>query len=228
VHLALVLSTFACDAILFDLDGVLVDSAQVVERTWRRWAARHRLDAAEVIHVAHGRRTIETVRQVAPHLAAEAEVAALAASESTETDGVYEVAGARELLASLPSGSWAVVTSGIRPVAELRIRHTRLPTPAVLVTADQVAHGKPHPEGYLTAAAQLGVEPTRCVVVEDAPAGIEAARSGGMRVVAIASTYDARALAGADAVVNALASLRVESSRDPRSRLVLHAGVGVE
>jgi mannitol-1-/sugar-/sorbitol-6-phosphatase len=209
VHLATV---FSCDAVLFDLDGVLVDSAVVVERTWRRWAARHSLDPLHVIRTAHGRRTIETVRLLAPQLAADDEVAALAASESTETDGVYEVPGARALLASLPRRSWAVVTSGIRPVAELRMQHVGLPTPPVLVTADQVRHGKPHPEGFLTAAARLGVDPVRCVVVEDAPPGIEAAHAAGMRVIAIASTYDAEALAAADAVVPALASLRIESS----------------
>ena len=210
MHLAVMVTSFTCDALLFDLDGVLVDSAEVVERTWRRWAARHGLDAAAVVRAAHGRRTIETVRLLAPHLAADDEVTALAASESTETDGVYEVPGARELLASLPSGSWAVVTSGIRPVAELRIRHTGLPTPAVLVPADEVRRGKPDPEGYLTAAARLDADPAQCVVVEDTPPGIEAAHAGGMRVVAIASTYEQEALAAADAVVPALSWLWVE------------------
>jgi sugar-phosphatase len=207
VHLV---SVFVCDAVLFDLDGVLVDSAAVVERTWRRWAARHGLDPEQVVRAAHGRRTIETVRLLAPHLRVDDEVEILAASESTETDGVYEVPGARELLESLPARSWAVVTSGIRPVAELRIRHTHLPTPPVLVTADQVRHGKPHPEGYVTAAARLSVDPARCVVVEDTPPGIEAAHAGGMRVIALASTYDAEALVAADAVVPALTSLRIE------------------
>jgi mannitol-1-/sugar-/sorbitol-6-phosphatase len=221
VHLATV---FSCDAVLFDLDGVLVDSAEIVERTWRLWAARHGLDPAGVISAAHGRRTIETVRLIAPHLAADDEVAALAATESTETDGVYEVPGARELLESLPPRSWAVVTSGIRPVAELRLRHTRLPTPPVLVTADQVRHGKPHPEGYLTAAARLGVDPARCIVVEDTPPGIEAAHAGGMRVIAVASTYEAEALAAADAVVPALSWLRVErSAAGSAERLVLRS-----
>jgi sugar-phosphatase len=221
VHLATV---FSCDAVLFDLDGVLVDSAEIVERTWRLWAARHGLDPAGVISAAHGRRTIETVRLIAPHLAADDEVAALAATESTETDGVYEVPGARELLESLPPRSWAVVTSGIRPVAELRLRHTRLPTPPVLVTADQVRHGKPHPEGYLTAAARLGVDPARCIVVEDTPPGIEAAHAGGMRVIAVASTYEAEALAAADAVVPALSWLRVErSAPGSGERLVLRS-----
>ena len=212
MHLAVMPTELSCAALLFDLDGVLVDSAEVVERTWRRWATRHGLDPADVIRVAHGRRTIETVRLLAPELAADAEVAALAASESTETDGVYEVPGARELLSSLPPDAWAIVTSGIRPVAELRIRHTGLPVPRVLVPADEVGHGKPHPEGYLTAAARLGVEPAQCIVVEDTPPGIEAAHAGGMRVVAIASTYPAEALAGADAVVGALGRLKVETA----------------
>jgi mannitol-1-/sugar-/sorbitol-6-phosphatase len=226
VHLATMLS---CDAILFDLDGVLVDSVEVVERTWRRWAARHGLDPERVIQAAHGRRTIETVRLLAPHLAADDEVAALASSESTETEGLYEVAGARELLASLPPGSWAVVTSGIRPVAELRLRYTGLPTPPVLVTADQVQHGKPHPEGYLTAAARLGVDPARCVVVEDTPPGIEAAHAGGMRAVAIASTYDAKALVAAEAVISRLSQIRATpSSSDGELRLELTLGPGRE
>ncbi|MFN2563712.1 MAG: HAD-IA family hydrolase [Gemmatimonadaceae bacterium] len=221
MHLAAMFATFSCDAVLFDLDGVLVDSAEVVERTWQRWAARHGLDPQDVIRTAHGRRTIETVRLLAPHLAADDEVAALAASESTETDGVYEVPGARELLDSLPAGSWAVVTSGIRPVAELRLRHTRLPTPPVLVTADQVRHGKPHPEGYLTAAARLGADPARCIVVEDTPPGIEAAHAGGMRVVAVASTYPAEALRPADAVVPTLAWVRSERSSGETLRITL-------
>jgi sugar-phosphatase len=218
VHLPIV---FSCEAVLFDLDGVLVDSAEVVERTWRRWAGRHGLDPADVIRTAHGRRTIETVRLLAPHLAADDEVATLAASESTETHGIHEVPGARELLESLPPRSWAVVTSGIRPVAELRLRHTHLPTPPVLVTADQVRHGKPHPEGFLTAAARLGVDPARCIVVEDAPPGIEAAHAAGMRAVAIASTYDPRALAAADAVVPVLASLQIARSSEDRLTIVL-------
>jgi mannitol-1-/sugar-/sorbitol-6-phosphatase len=215
---------FSCDAVLFDLDGVLVDSTEVVERTWRRWAARHGLDPGAVVHAAHGRRTIETVHLVAPHLAAADEVATLAASESTETDGVYEVPGARELLQSLPRRSWAVVTSGIRAVAELRMRHTMLPTPAVLVTADQVQHGKPHPEGYLTAATRLGVQPARCIVVEDTPPGIEAAHAAGMRVVGVASTYERAALAAADAVVSALSQLTIGSTSDGRLEIATADG----
>jgi sugar-phosphatase len=194
-------------AILFDLDGVLVDSRECVERTWRKWAARHGLDPERVIAVAHGRRTMETIPLVAPHLVVADEVAALEGAESHTTEGVYEVPGARELLERLPAGAWAIVTSGVRSVATLRIRHTRLPMPRVLVCADEIARGKPDPEGYLTAAERLGKTPEECVVVEDAPAGLEAARAAGMPSIGIAGTYPAAAPAIADLVVPSLAAL---------------------
>src|SRR5438046_2976781 len=110
--------TFACAAILFDLDGVLVDSRECVERTWREFAERHGLDFATVLDAAHGRPAVETIADVAPHLSAVAEAAQLAERESRAALGVYEVAGARALLADLPSDAWAIVTSGRRTVAE--------------------------------------------------------------------------------------------------------------
>jgi mannitol-1-/sugar-/sorbitol-6-phosphatase len=199
--------SFRCKAILFDLDGVLVNSAELVERTWRVWAARHQLDAEQVIAVAHGRRTIETVRLIAPHLIVEAEVAALESNEAITSEGVYEIQGARELLEMLPSERWAVVTSGIRAIAEFRIRFTGLPMPSVMICAEDISRGKPDPEGYLTAAMRLGQPPKDCIVIEDAPAGIEAAHNAGMRVIAIASTYPADGLSAADIVVERLADL---------------------
>jgi sugar-phosphatase len=189
---------------------VLVDTAERVERTWRDWAARHGLDPDAVMRVAHGRRTLETVPLVAPHLDVAREVAALAAVESTTTDGVYEVPGARELLERLPADAWAVVTSGVRSVATLRIRHTRLPMPRVLVCADEIDRGKPDPQGYLVAAERLGRAPADCIVIEDAPAGLEAARAAGMRSIGIAGTYPAEALGLANLVVASLAELRVD------------------
>src|ERR1700680_447780 len=205
------LLSFRCRAILFDLDGVLVDSAECVEKTWRNWANNHRLDPDRVIRVAHGRRTIETVRQVAPELNAEAEVAQLEAGEAMKTDGIYEIDTARDLVERLPVGRWAVVTSGTRTVAEFRLRHTRLPTPSVMICANEIARGKPDPEGYLVAAARLGDSPADCIVIEDAPSGIAAARAAGMRVIAIASTFPPERLTEADAVVERLADLNVVS-----------------
>ncbi len=200
---------FVCRALLLDLDGVLVDSTETIRRNWLRWAVARGLEGETVIRAAQGRRTLETVRMVAPHLDAEAELARLAADEASETAGVRNVPGASELVASLPPGSWAVVTSALRSAALLRLRHVGLPVPNVLVAADEVAAGKPHPEGYLAAAARLGVLPGDCIVVEDAPAGVEAARAGGMRVIAVATSHAATELAGADAVAPSLAAIRV-------------------
>ena len=198
-----------CAAILFDLDGVLVDSAACVEKSWRDWSLKHGLDPERVLAVAHGRRTTETIPAVAPHLNVAEEVATLAAIESVATDGVLEVPGARELLDALPPNAWAIVTSGVRSVATLRIRHTGLPMPRVLVCADEIERGKPDPQGYLVAANQLGVDPAMCVVVEDTPPGLEAARRGGMRSVGVSGTYPASALSAADQVVSRLGELRI-------------------
>jgi mannitol-1-/sugar-/sorbitol-6-phosphatase len=207
-------SELVCRAIRFDLDGVLVDSAERVEKTWREWAARHRLDAELVIAAAHGRRTVETVALVAPGLSADDELRALETSEATNSDGVYEIPGARDLLQLLPPRRWAVVTSGIRAVAEFRIRYTGLPTPAVMICAEDISRGKPDPEGYLAAAGRLGFSPADCVVIEDAPPGIEAAKAAGMRAIGIATTYPSERLVGADLVVGQLTDLGVESLGD--------------
>jgi len=214
---------FHCKAILFDLDGVLVNSAECVERTWRGWAARQHLDPESVIAMAHGRRTIETIRLVAPHLSADAEVASLEANEAMTSEGIYEISGARELLERLPADKWAVVTSGIRAVAELRLKLTGLPAPSVMICADDIERGKPDPEGYLKAAAGLGYAPGDCLVIEDAPAGIEAAQAAGMQVLAIASTYQRARLTAADAVVEQLADLTVTLHGDELQIDILNA-----
>ncbi len=181
--------------LLFDMDGTLVDSEAVVAGMWRRWAARHGLDPEELMRVQHGRRSIETVR-LYPHLGldAEAEAVLLGAEELAELDGIVEVRGAGALLRRLPAGSWGVVTSAQRELALARIRAAGLPVPEVLVSADDVVAGKPHPEGYLAGARQLGLAPGDCLVLEDAPAGLAAGRAAGARVLALTTTLAAGAL----------------------------------
>jgi len=203
------MTAFSCSAILFDLDGVLCDSTRQVEREWREWAARRGVDGDAVMAIAHGVRTIEVIRRVAPHLDAEAEAAAIENHEAHDQTGVVVMAGALDLLKSIPPGRWAVVTSGSRLLAQNRLRHCGLPVPEVLVTSDDVTNGKPDPEPYLKGAELLGFRPLECLVIEDAPAGIQSARAGGMKVIGMASTYAASKLAQADAVMNAFSSIHV-------------------
>ena len=203
------MSRFACDALLFDLDGVLVDSTDVVVRTWRSWAEKRGFDAERILEFAHGRRAAETIRLISSDLDPDFEVAELERAEAENLDGVLEVEGARGLLSSLPPDGWTVVTSGTRSLARDRLVHLGLPLPERFVSADDVANGKPHPEAYLMGARILGVPPTSCLVVEDAPSGVRAARAAGMRVVALATTYPASDLQEADVVAPALAEISV-------------------
>ncbi|GAA5785779.1 HAD-IA family hydrolase [Chitiniphilus shinanonensis] len=172
-------------ALLFDMDGTLVDSTGAVESLWGVWCERHGIDLLEVIRVCHGTRTEDTVRLVAPHLDAVTETAWLEALEASITEGQRPVDGAAELLAGLPQERWAVVTSAALPVARMRFDYCRLPLPEVLITAEVVRHGKPAPDPYLLAAERLGVPAKDCIVFEDAPAGLAAALAAGCRVVLV-------------------------------------------
>ena len=178
-----------CSAILFDLDGTLIDSDPASEAIWREWAAARGVDAAAILAIHHGRRPQETIRQVAPHLDAEAEAAHIQAANAEAVEGVTPYPGVAELLERLPRKRYAIVTSAQRAVAVNRLTALGLWRDPMLVGAEDVSHGKPHPEGYLLGASLLGFEPRDCVVVEDAPAGVEAARAAGMRVLAVLTTH---------------------------------------
>jgi mannitol-1-/sugar-/sorbitol-6-phosphatase len=201
--------TFACSAILFDLDGVLVDSTGSVEEHWRIWARRRSIDEEKVVAIAHGVRAIEVIRTVAPHLDAEAELRRLEKEESDDHHLLVAMPGAIDLVRSVPAGRWGVVTSGSRHLAVDRLRLVGIPTPPVMVTADDVTNGKPHPEPYLKGAKLLGAKPEEVLVIEDAPAGIRSAHAGGMKVIGFASTYEKDKLHEADAVVKAFSQLSV-------------------
>jgi sugar-phosphatase len=201
--------TFRCSAILFDLDGVLVDSTGSVDLHWRVWARERGIDEEKVIAIAHGVRAIEVIRIVAPHLDADAELRDLEKEEANDHHKLAAMPGAIELVRSIPENLWCVVTSGTRHLATERLRMVGVPVPKAMITADDVVNGKPYPEPYLKGAKALGFEPQECLVIEDAPAGIRAAHAAGMKVIGFASTYEPVQLAEADAVIRNFSQLSV-------------------
>lgn len=209
-----------CAAVLFDMDGTLVDSREIVERMWLRWAARRRVSPEAILAVAHGRRTLETMQLVAPEYATPEEAARLDNEEDEEArlhGGETAIPGAASLLSALPPERWAVVTSAVREIALRRITGVGLPAPRLLVGATEVRAGKPDPEGYQRAAAGLGCRPAECVVIEDTPAGVEAGRRAEAAVIGMLTTYPA--LAGCLVCVP---DLRAIAARvDPSGRLRL-------
>jgi mannitol-1-/sugar-/sorbitol-6-phosphatase len=207
-----------CSAFLFDLDGVLVDSRAVVERVCRLWAARLGIDSEALLRVAHGRRTRDTARIVAPHLDSEQEAAWIDNVELLDTEGLVEVPGVRRFVKSLPAGSWAVVTSCGPDLARQRLTYVGIPIPDVVVTSDDVSSGKPAPDGYRLAAQRLGVDPASCVVFEDAPPGIAAGLAAGARVVALRTTHPNADFDGATAVIPDFTAVRL---RDGQKGLVV-------
>jgi sugar-phosphatase len=213
---------FRCSAILFDLDGVLIDSTRSVDRQWRAWAREKGIDEEKVMAIAHGVRSIEVIRAVAPHLDAAPEVQWLESHEAEDQSDVTVMPGAAELIRTIPDGHWCVVTSGTRYLASARLRLGGLPVPKVLVTADDVTNGKPHPEPYLKGAELLGFKPADCVVIEDAPAGIRSAHAAGMKAIALTSTYQAAKLSEADAIVEKLNQIRI--ARDGTQHLLIRIG----
>jgi sugar-phosphatase len=199
---------FSAKAILFDMDGVLMDSTPSVERVWRTWAVKHGLDPEHIADQAHGRRSIETIRAVAPELDAEKENIEVEQMEIDDKEGVTALPGAAELLAHLPADKFAIVTSATRPLAVARLGYAGIPVPRYMITADDVANGKPSPEPFLKGAALLGFNPADCLVFEDSPAGISSARSAGMKAIALQTTYPAEQLQDAHAIIGNLADVK--------------------
>src|SRR5216684_5365323 len=208
------MTSIQCRGLLFDLDGVLVDSTPAVARVWAGWARAHGFDPDEVVKKAHGRPSIATIRELLPgadHAAEDREVERL---EIADIEGVIPLPGAMELLRALPAERWAIVTSCTRPLAGVRIAAAGLPKPKYLVTSTDVKHGKPDPEPYLKGAQLLDVPASECIVIEDAPAGIRAGKAAGARVLALRTTARDAELeqAGADWIVDDCARLVLDSS----------------
>jgi len=213
-----------CSALLFDLDGVLIDSTPAVTRVWHRWAVEHGLDPETVVHMAHGRPSRTTIRELLPHADVDREDREVERREIEDLDGVVLLSGARQLLNILPPERWTVATSCTRPLAEVRLQAAGLPVPKTMITASDVKTGKPDPEPYLKAAAKLGFPASDCIVVEDAPAGVRAGKAAGARVIAFLTTMIRRDLedAGADWIVQNCADIAASSDGDS-----LHLGLSL-
>jgi len=210
-------------ALLFDMDGVLINSTPAVARVWRRWALEHGFDPEEVVTRAHGRPSLVTVREYLPHADHEKENREVERREMTDLEGVVPLAGARELLAALPTDRWTIVTSSTRSLAEVRLRTAGLPLPKRWVSSGDVLNGKPHPEPYLKAASVLGFRVQDCVVVEDVPAGIRSGKAAGARVIGFPTTVASEELAaaGADWVLKNCAAIAVHRISDQGVLLAL-------
>lgn len=214
---------FECDAVLFDIDGTLVDSTGSVERSWRTWARLYGFDGDTILETSHGRRSRDVVGDLLPGEEVRPAVDALLAIAEEDLDGVIALPGAEEALAPIPEGRRAAVTSGERRMMLARMHAAGVQVPEVFISAEDVEAGKPDPEGYRLAARRLGADPARCLVVEDAPAGIEAGLAAGARVLAAATSHPADQLMRAHTVVDDLSTCTVTATADG---VVVSVGAG--
>jgi sugar-phosphatase len=213
--------------VLFDMDGVLVDSTPAVARVWSGWAREHGFEPAAVVKQAHGRPSIATIRELLPHADHHAEDREVERRELEDVEDVVALPGAPEILCVLPASRYAIVTSATRRLAEVRLRAAGLPIPAYFVTASDVKRGKPNPDPYLMGAESLRLPPADCIVIEDAPSGVRAGKAAGARVIAVRTTSkdDELSQAGANWIIGDLSFLRVElNSVDGEITLLLSQG----
>jgi sugar-phosphatase len=216
------MTNVSAQALLFDLDGVLINSIPAVERVWSRWAEERGFDVQEVLHRAHGRPSIETLRYLLPEADHEAENRLVEQAEIADVAEIVPLPGVTELLSALPRDRWAIVTSCTRPLAEVRIRAAGLPTPGLFITANDITRGKPDPEPYRKGAMGLGFAPEECIVVEDALAGIASGRNAGARVIAFTTTASIADLVAAkpDWILRDCSAIRLDAM-DRELRLAL-------
>lgn len=199
--------------LLFDMDGVLISSIGSVVRCWRIWAQRHGIPNAETYNVPHGMRAIEIVKSLRPDMDPLEGLREIEDLEIADTADLKVLPGAKELLESLPSDRWAIVTSATRRLMLGRLEVAGLPAPDRIVSADDVERGKPDPEPYRRGAELLGCRPEDCIVVEDAPSGIGAGKAAGARVLGVLGTHSLSELQEADWVVRSLENVSVQNTK---------------
>jgi sugar-phosphatase len=196
--------TITVRGILFDMDGVLISSTGADERCWMRWARHHGMEGSFSLQSTHGRRAVDTLRDLRPDLDPVPEIRRLEDYDAADHDGLIILPGVERLLASLPPDRWTIVTSASTRLIEERVRYAGLPLPSVLVPAEAVANGKPHPEPYQAGARLLGLAPGDCLVIEDSPAGVASGKAAGCRVLAVLTSHASEELSVADWQVRSL------------------------
>jgi mannitol-1-/sugar-/sorbitol-6-phosphatase len=200
-----------CKGVLFDMDGILISSIESVERSWTKWAEMRGVDPEFALKMAHGRRAIETVALLRPDLDSESELKLIEDIELADGGGLAVLPGVLDLLCALPEGRWTVVTSATERLARQRMEQASIPVPARLVTADDVAQGKPDPAPYLAGAALLGLPPEECVVFEDAESGTLAGRAAGCTVIATTFSHAVESLAAAHYLIEDVTGVQVRN-----------------
>ncbi|OBZ81711.1 Sugar phosphatase YfbT [Choanephora cucurbitarum] len=208
--------TIQTNAVVFDLDGTLVDTTPQVIKFWTELAKENNIDPAQVLATSHGRRTIETLERWMPHLATVEHVMALEEKLASDKEGVVLLPGVMDLLNKIDPDDWTICTAGTFPMAIGRLNQFGIKAPPKMVTGDKLSFGKPHPEGYLLAAHYLNRDPKACVVFEDAPAGVQAAIAAGMTCIACTTTHTYEQLkeAGATFIVERLDRVHIEKSKE--------------
>ena len=197
-------------AVLFDMDGVLINSIAADERSWWRWAEVHGMQETFSIRNTHGRRTVDTIRALRPDLDWETELERVENFDAEGGGGLLLYPGVYEVLAHLSPTQWSIVTSATERIMRHRLGQLEVPLPLHIVTGDKVKQGKPDPEPYRLGAAQLGLSPADCLVIEDAPLGIRAGKAAGCRVLAVVSSHQPRELHEADWIIGSLRDLQLK------------------
>jgi sugar-phosphatase len=200
-----------CKGVLIDMDGILISSLASVERSWTKWAILHGIDPALALSVTHGRRAVETIAALAPHLDQQAELKVIEDIEICDNEGLTVLPGVLHLLATLPPSRWTVVTSATERLARVRMAAGGIPVPLRFVTSESVTQGKPHPAPFLAGAALLGFPPEDCVVFEDSSSGAKAGRAAGCTVIATTFSHPIDSLDAAHYLVSDLTGMAAEA-----------------
>ncbi len=209
------MKTFECDAIIFDMDGTLIDTNECIEYVWKKWGEKYNVEIKEVLH---GITALESVKILAPHLATKEMAQELEDMVLQEADKIKLIPGSKELILKLPKDSWTIATSATIEIVNTDFDVVGLPVPDQLITAEKVKNSKPHPEPFIKAAELLGTTPDKCIVFEDSLSGIEGAHKSGATVIGITTTHPKEKLKLAECTINDFSKVSLKINKTGKKR----------